>query len=55
LHESDKARDVVGGDRKTRSFLSDTGVARSAKNARGGRGGEQGADERVFASAGADD
>ena len=55
LHERDEAGDVIGGDRVTRDFLGDAGITGGADHARGGGRGEQGADERVFASAGADD
>ena len=55
LHERDEAGDVVGGNREARGFLGDAGVTGCANHARGGGRGEERTDERVFASAGADD
>jgi hypothetical protein len=55
LGEGDEAGDIVGGDGEAGGFEGDAGVAGGANHA--GRGGrrEEGADESVFASAGADD
>ena len=55
MREGDETGDIVRGDGKTRHVLGDAGVAWSADDARLGRGAEQGADEGVFAAAGADD
>jgi len=55
LGEGDEAGDVVGGYGDAGGLKGDAGVARGAEDA-GVRGrGEEGADEGVFASAGADD
>ena len=55
LREGDEAGDVVGGDGDAGGFEGDAGVARGAEDAGCGGRGEEGADEGVFASAGADD
>jgi len=55
LGEPDKAGNVLHGDGETWRGFGDARIAGSADDARPGGGGQQGADEAMFASAGADD
>jgi hypothetical protein len=55
LRERNQAGDIIGGDGETRDLGGDTGVAGRTDDARADGGVNEGANQGVFASAGADD